>query len=230
MKATIYYSWVIFAYSAFSYRCHALCDSRVSQVCLLDLPNCISTIISTLTSVEPLKVMASRRMPPRARTTPIETVHSLLSAQEADRATRLRPPNRGPFLQNYAELPAWQQDNQYILTHYRPASYSFKGCAASLFYLHNESVNVHSHLLGAFLFFFISISLFVFERYTVEMGDIIAFAFFFAGAIACLGLSAGYHLISNHSPSVNRLANQVWSSYRGDFVQNLMAAKPSWTT
>ena len=152
--------------------------------------------------------MATRRIPPRARTTPIETLQSLLTAQEADNATRLRPPT-GPYLQKYSDLPPWQQNNHYILSHYRPACYNIKGCLASLFYLHNEFVNIHSHLLGAFVFFFVSVSIYVFERHSVTTADIVAFSCFFAGAIVCLGTSAGYHMISNHSPEVNRLGNQL---------------------
>lgn len=52
----------------------------------------------------------------------------------------------------WEELPAWQQDNHYIRTGYRPASASFLKSFASLGYLHNESVNIYSHLLGAIFF------------------------------------------------------------------------------
>ncbi|RKF57778.1 ADIPOR-like receptor SPBC12C2.09c [Erysiphe neolycopersici] len=52
----------------------------------------------------------------------------------------------------WEKLPAWQQDNHYIRTGYRPASASFLKSFASLGYLHNESVNIYSHLLGAFFF------------------------------------------------------------------------------
>lgn len=150
--------------------------------------------------------MTTRRMPPRAKTTPIETLHSLLTTQEADRASRLRPP-AGRYLQNFSDLPQWQQDNQFIRTHYRPACYNIKSCLQSLFYLHNESVNIHSHLLGAFLFFFISLSMYTFERYSVKTADIMAFSCFFAGVITCLGISAGFHLISNHSPQLSRFGS-----------------------
>ncbi|POS82665.1 hypothetical protein EPUL_004488 [Erysiphe pulchra] len=52
----------------------------------------------------------------------------------------------------WEELPAWQQDNHYIRTGYRPASASFLKSFSSLGYLHNESVNIYSHLLGAIFF------------------------------------------------------------------------------
>ncbi len=145
--------------------------------------------------------MTARRVASRAKTAPIQTLHNLLTVQEASNAVRRRP-SPGPYLLTYNSLPAWRQDNHFILTHYRPESYSYAKSLQSLFYLHNESVNIHSHLLGVFLFAFISLSLYVFERYNVRTGDVAAFSCFFGGAVGCLGVSAGYHLISNHSPEV----------------------------
>ena len=144
--------------------------------------------------------MATRRVPPRAKTTPIETLHSLLTVQEADSAFKRRPVTS--FLLNYDELPAWRQDNHFILTHYRPASNSFYTSFQSLFQLHNESVNIHSHLSGAWIFFFVALSLYAFQRHPVTVADIIAFSSFFFGAITCFSISATYHTVSNHSPKV----------------------------
>ena len=147
--------------------------------------------------------MASRRIPhQRAKTTPTETLHTLLTVQEADTALRRRPVTG--FLLNYDELPAWRQDNHFIQTHYRPTSNSFLTSFQSLFQLHNESVNIHSHLSGAWIFFFIALSLYAFERHPVTSADTIAFLFFFSGAVICLGISATYHIFSNHSPKVRR--------------------------
>lgn len=56
-----------------------------------------------------------------------------------------------PPLLRWNALPAWQKDNQYILAHYRPASYSYSGSFQSLFYLHNESVNIHVGFSDLFL-------------------------------------------------------------------------------
>lgn len=146
--------------------------------------------------------MPTRRIPQRAKTTPIETLHSLLTVQEADTAFTRRPITS--FLLKYDELPAWRQDNHFILTRYRPTSNSFFICFQSLFQLHNESVNIHSHLSGAWIFFFTALSLYAFERHPVTAADTIAFLFFFSGAVICLGISATYHAVSNHSPKVRR--------------------------
>ena len=144
--------------------------------------------------------MATRRAPRRAKTTPVETLHSLLTVQEADTAFRRRFANS--VLVNYDELPAWRQDNHFILTQYRPTSNSFFMSFQSLFQLHNESVNIHSHLSGASVFLFIALSLYAFERHRVTSADTVAFLCFFSGAVLCLSISAMYHTFSNYSPKV----------------------------
>ena len=89
-----------------------------------------------------------------------------------------------PLLLKWGDLPSWQQDNHYILSYYRPASNSYIGSFQSLFYLHNESVNIHTHLLGAFLFFFMSFSIYAFDTRSISTEDVIAFSCFFAGAVS----------------------------------------------
>jgi adiponectin receptor len=110
------------------------------------------------------------------------------------------------------DLPSWQQDNHYIHSGYRPASNSFQKSFLSLGYLHNESVNIYSHLIGAIVFSISGYLLYtlVKPRYTsAEPEDVFAFGAFFVGAAACLGMSATYHAISNHSPTVARLGNKL---------------------
>ena len=148
--------------------------------------------------------MPTRRIAPRAKTTPIETLHSLLTVQEVDAAFKTTRPVP-TFLLKYDELPAWRQDNHFILTHYRPTSNSFFASFQSLFHLHNESVNIHSHLSGAWIFFFIALSVYAFQPQPVTSADIIAFLFFFFGAVVCLAISATYHTVSNHSPKARLL-------------------------
>ncbi|KAK2841580.1 hypothetical protein FQN49_006119 [Arthroderma sp. PD_2] len=107
-------------------------------------------------------------------------------------------------------LPHWLQDNHHIHSGYRPASASFLRSFHSLTYLHNETVNIYTHLLPALLTIPISIALYqtISPRYhTATTGDVIAFSCFFAGAAFCLGMSALYHTISNHSPWVAYIGN-----------------------
>lgn len=110
------------------------------------------------------------------------------------------------------ELSSWQQDNSYIHGSYRPQSSSFAGSFGSWFYLHNETVNIYTHLLGAI---FLSISGIILyytlaPRYpSASRDDVLAFACFFAGAAACLGASATFHTISNHSQIVASIGNKL---------------------
>ncbi|KAA6416251.1 MAG: hemolysin-III channel [Lasallia pustulata] len=115
-------------------------------------------------------------------------------------------------LLHWDELQPWQQDNHYIHSHYRPASNSLLTSLHSLTYLHTESVNVYTHLLGAICFLSLCIPFYqaLKPRYaSASTADVVAFGCFILGAVLCLGISAAYHLISNHSPAVNRLGNQL---------------------
>jgi len=112
----------------------------------------------------------------------------------------------------WEELPAWLQDNEFILTGHRPPSASFQKSFASLGYIHNETVNIYSHLLGAIGFSIAGWILYsvIKPRYeTATSSDIIAFGCFFAGAALCLGMSATYHAIHNHSPVVAKFGNKL---------------------
>ncbi|TQS39001.1 hypothetical protein Golomagni_00478 [Golovinomyces magnicellulatus] len=135
---------------------------------------------------------------------------------------------------SWNDLPKWQQDNNYIRTGYRPASGSFHKSFASIRYLHNESVNIHSHLSGAIVFtllgsifyfsctispsysssnFFTKFLSFIIRgarpNAVANTADILVFFFFFTGAASCLAMSGTYHTISNHSPTVSRWGNKM---------------------
>jgi hypothetical protein len=50
------------------------------------------------------------------------------------------------------ELPSWQQNNEFIRGSYRRASHSYRKSLRSLGYLHDESANICSRLIGSILF------------------------------------------------------------------------------
>ncbi len=164
------------------------------------------------------------------------------------------------------ELQPWQQDNHYILRGYRPASNSYYRSATSLGYLHNETVNIYTHLLGALGALSAGVKIYLNvlhlwepqqqqqqhhsphpyrheHRYAqADAGDVVGFACFFGGAAACLGMSATYHLLSNHSHAVARWGNAldylgivalIWGSfvpsiYYG-FRDEVVLAKTYWS-
>jgi adiponectin receptor len=112
----------------------------------------------------------------------------------------------------WEELSPWQQDNHYIHTGYRAPSNSYSKSFHSLLYLHNETVNIYTHLIGALLAALSSILLYatLSPRYlTASREDVHVFASYFAGAVACLGMSATYHTIQNHSHEVAVWGNKL---------------------
>ena len=132
--------------------------------------------------------------------------------READGAQKTTASDLLSHLISWDDLPHWRQDNHYILGSYRKVSNSYGKSFRSLGYWHNETINIYSHLVsalmslpcGAFLYHILR------PRYQqASQGDVLAFACFFLGASLCLGMSATFHTISNHSPLVNRLGNQL---------------------
>ena len=110
------------------------------------------------------------------------------------------------------DLPKWLQDNQYVQSGYRHPSNSYQKSAASLGYLHNESVNIWTHVIGAFMAISTAIYMYSMMRPRFSLAtsnDAMVFACFFLGAIGCLSMSATYHTISNHSESVAKFGNRL---------------------
>jgi len=92
------------------------------------------------------------------------------------------------------------------MTGYRRIQYSWRGCAYSIFgYLHNETVNIHTHLLGAILFlaFLGSFHSVYFTRYeSTTWLDYAVFTIFLSSAVFCLLASSFYHTFLVHSREV----------------------------
>ncbi|KAL1876479.1 hypothetical protein Daus18300_002723 [Diaporthe australafricana] len=114
------------------------------------------------------------------------------------------------------ELPDWRKDNAFIHTGYRPTSNSYRMSFGSIFSIHNETVNVWTHLLGAIIFSALGAVAYSFyeatiaPRYaTATWEDWLVFGCFFTGAFLCLGMSATYHAICNHSPDVAKWGNKL---------------------
>ena len=116
--------------------------------------------------------------------------------------------NTCPTLLSYDEIPEWHQDNDFIRHGYRPESNSVRACFASWLYLHNETVNIYSHLVPGILFLAAEGAIYQYfqARYPkATIGDRLIFAFFLLTAVICLGMSATYHTLMNHSIHVSHL-------------------------
>ena len=110
------------------------------------------------------------------------------------------------------DLPTWRRDNAFLTSGYRPASNSITRSLASIASVHNETVNIWSHLLGAvfFLWGWVVLLRAVASRYaSASAADVLVFSCFLGGAVLCLGMSAVYHTLSNHSETVALWGNKL---------------------
>ncbi|KAJ8545977.1 hypothetical protein K7X08_018560 [Anisodus acutangulus] len=79
----------------------------------------------------------------------------LLSASKEGKGKRLWKKVKYQLVE-YHSLPGYLKDNEYILGHYR-AEWPLKQAFLSIFTIHNETLNVWTHLIGFFLFLALTI-------------------------------------------------------------------------
>ena len=115
-------------------------------------------------------------------------------------------------LVRFEDLQHWQQDNHYIHNGYRKASYSYTRSIQSMLHWHNESVNIWTHFLPGMLCLPLGILLYrsLQPRYEqAETADVVAMSCFFLGAGSGMSMSGIYHTLSNHSPIISKVLNQL---------------------
>ncbi|KAI7857071.1 hemolysin-III related-domain-containing protein [Circinella umbellata] len=97
----------------------------------------------------------------------------------------------------YEELPVPWRNNQHILTGYRFLSTPAQ-CWHSLLYLHNETGNIYTHLVGFLVFLGIGIYELFYSPTLSEapLIDRLIFAVFFTAACKCLVCSTVWHTLS----------------------------------
>ncbi|KAF7513813.1 hypothetical protein GJ744_007864 [Endocarpon pusillum] len=129
----------------------------------------------------------------------------------------------------YDELPAWYKDNEYIIGGYRPESFSTSTCFASLTYIHNETVNIYTHMIPAIVFLFAQSFMLVLLRQKFPDAkplDYIVFSFFLLSACITMSLSFLYHTLMNHSMGVSYLWLRldyvgILALVLGDFISGI---------
>lgn len=115
-------------------------------------------------------------------------------------------------LHYYHELDEWQQDNHYIKSGYVKETKSYKKSLLSLGYLHNETVNVYSHLIpGSMIILAI---LYYCENYlpvpeTYFGWEKVSLLLFGIAATVCLLSSSFFHCLKSHSLEVCKFGNQL---------------------
>lgn len=138
-------------------------------------------------------------------------------------------------LVTWDQLPDWQKDNHYIISGYVPQTDSYKKCVSSLSYIHNETVNIYTHLVPSLVAIVMLVTLMLFvlfysfeivtgkdieylqslnsgtdsDRFWLVLPDSAAFSIFGFGVASCLGLSATFHTLKSHSHPVSTFGNQL---------------------
>ncbi|KAF2241533.1 putative hemolysin-III channel protein Izh2 [Trematosphaeria pertusa] len=113
---------------------------------------------------------------------------------------------------SWDQIAPWQRDNHFLVRGYRKESNSLYDTFASLGYLHNETINIYSHLIGAIVFLWIGAGFYrdLEIRYPYStQADIYAFAAFILSCATCFLLSALCHLLSSHSVPGARLGTTL---------------------
>ncbi|XBW34615.1 hypothetical protein QEN19_000181 [Hanseniaspora menglaensis] len=118
---------------------------------------------------------------------------------------------------NWDNLDEWQQDNEFIYDGYVKETSSVMGCIKSLNILHNESVNIWSHLVPSVIYLALLIGFtdFILEKKLIQIlgaghhlmdaMDYVMINIFLVGAFLCLFCSSCYHCFKQHSESVSVL-------------------------
>jgi adiponectin receptor len=106
---------------------------------------------------------------------------------------------------SYDLLPEWLQDNEFLKAGHRPPLESFSECFRSIWYLHSETGNIWTHLIGCVAFFILALWHLTRPDTHIQFQEKLVFSFFFLGAIICLGFSFVFHTLSCHSASVLKI-------------------------
>ena len=134
--------------------------------------------------------------------------YSLSTCAMATRGTTDSPPQEpsridtSVKLRDSHEVPSWYAHNSFILTGYRPVTKSIPLSLRSLLQLHNETVNIYTHLIPGI---FVLLASYSFDRYfttrfpQATWTDQLVFRIFLTASVVCFGTSAAYHTLICHS-------------------------------
>lgn len=180
-----------------------------------------SSVVMTLTDMKEEKITKTHR---RRRTnsivvTAVEDTSSTSNNKTLKSKKTLENKNDVIEIVNWKQLDEWQQDNEYIFNGYVKETNSAIKCLKSIKLLHNETVNIWTHLVPSIVYLFLLLGFtdFFLDRKLVEiLGsdhhlmdalDYIMVNLFLLGAFLCLFCSSCFHCFKQHSEN----ASTLWS-------------------
>ena len=152
----------------------------------------------------PLSFILSYRRPRTTLNRVLKERRRSISARRPTESNKSAP----SALLTWDNLPEWHRDNRFITSGYRNESHSTLTCLKSIFSIHNETVNIWTHLLPACLFLLgqLLIQSLITHSYPEATAlDRFVFACNMAAAILTLTLSSLYHTLMCHSAHVSNL-------------------------
>ncbi|KAG6552870.1 hypothetical protein Mapa_005525 [Marchantia paleacea] len=141
-------------------------------------------------------------------------------------------------LVKYQDLATYLKSNEYILDHYR-CDWPLRETVLSLFSIHNETLNIWTHLVGFLLFLGLAVytatvlptlmqlsgftSISSFQKLGLKEGEVLVsvlppseelitrwpFFVFLGGAMCCLMFSSTYHLLNCHSQRLHSILHRL---------------------
>ena len=128
-----------------------------------------------------------------------------------------------PELLSFNKMPLWFQkgNSEWVVGGYRHISDSVRESFRSWWYLHNETVNIYSHLIPAIVFLlgeWYILRYLASEHSGVTSTDFAAFSCFGLTATICFASSALYHTLMNHSRTVERICHRLDMAGIGIFI------------
>ncbi|KRX03856.1 hypothetical protein PPERSA_04651 [Pseudocohnilembus persalinus] len=110
-----------------------------------------------------------------------------------------------PFLGRIDEAPQYIIDNVYILTGYRINFHSSYMILKSLFMIHNETLNIWTHLIGCIIAIAMCVDIALYDPYPGrELSKWPIFMFVISG-MCCFGFSSCYHLFFVKNPYIAKI-------------------------
>ncbi|KAI1135562.1 hemolysin-III channel protein-like protein Izh2 [Hypoxylon sp. FL0543] len=145
----------------------------------------------------------------RFNTSPLRTHQRLSACRQSKKSVQLL---------EWEDLPAWKQrGSEHLRTGYRPECPSLWSCVQSWTYIHNETVNIFSHVIGVLVFLAVPLHLFNTEvppRYGMATtADLLVCSTYFLGVGICFTFSTIFHTFMCHSDAVYSLGIRL--DYQG---------------